>query len=91
MPARNVKLSEKKEKQDVARTTILVLLVLTILISVISTWYVLDMINSVKEQYASAASVSHGKVSISIAKPEAEGAETITGASATENAVNVKK
>jgi peptidoglycan/LPS O-acetylase OafA/YrhL len=66
----------KKEKKDVARTTILVLLVLTILLSVISTWYVLDMINSVKQQYASVPSVAHGQVSVTIAKPEAQSNQT---------------
>lgn len=58
----------KKEKQDVARTTILVLLILTILLSVISTWYVIDMINSVKQQYTSMP-VAHGQVTVTITKP----------------------
>ncbi len=88
MPASN-NLTEKKGKQDAARTTILVLLVLTILISVISTWYVLDMITSVKQQYAAMPSVSHGKVSVTVTNP---GAETITSAPATAKVIlSIKK
>ena len=56
----------KKEKSDVARGTILVLLVLTILLSVISTWYVLDMVTSVKQQYEAMPSITRGQVSLNI-------------------------
>ena len=60
--------AKKQEKRDVERTTIIVLLVLTILLSVISTWYVLDMVNSVKQQYSysSKNSVVYWQVSVGI-------------------------
>lgn len=57
---------QKKEKKDVAKATILVLLILTILLSVISTWYILDTINSVKQQYQSLPSIAYGRVSVGI-------------------------
>jgi amino acid transporter len=57
----------RKKEKDVAKATILVLLILTILLSVISTWYILDTITSVKKQYQSIPSISHAKVSVSIA------------------------
>ncbi|MFH0831569.1 MAG: hypothetical protein V1886_01750 [archaeon] len=67
----------KKEKQEVARTTILVLLVLTILLSVISTWYVLDMITSVKQQYSSDTPVSYAQIKVGIGNPAEETLEGI--------------
>lgn len=76
MPANKVKLS-KKEKKDTVRATILVLLVLTILISAISTWYVLDMINSVKQQYAAQPAVSYGQISVGIINPNEKPATSI--------------
>lgn len=69
----------KRGKNDVAKATILVLLILTILLSVISTWYILDTINSVKQQYSSISTVTHGRVSVEILpEPEAEHEEGIT-------------
>ena len=59
----------KKEKSDVARGTILVLLVLTILLSVISTWYVLDMVTSVKQQYEAMPSITYAQISVGVEKP----------------------
>ncbi|MBS3090347.1 hypothetical protein J4433_01100 [Candidatus Pacearchaeota archaeon] len=65
------------KKQDVARTTILVLLVLTILLSVISTWYVLDMITSVKQEYEAMPSAGYAKISVGVTGPGAESKPTI--------------
>ncbi|MFH1248743.1 MAG: hypothetical protein V1660_01175 [archaeon] len=40
-----------KAKKDLAKHTVLVLLILTIMLSSISTWIVLDALNQIKEGY----------------------------------------
>lgn len=63
-----------KKKIDVPRNVILVLLILTIILSVISTWVVLDTINQVKRQYLSMPSIQKGQISVTILpRPGQEG------------------
>lgn len=45
----------KREKRDISVNTVLILLILTILISAVSTWVVLDTINSIKSNYMAAS------------------------------------
>lgn len=55
-----------KKNIDVPRKVILVLLILTIILSAISTWVVLDTINQVKKEYLSMPSIQKGQISIDI-------------------------
>ncbi len=64
-------MSETK-KRDVARGIILTLLVLTILISVVSTWVILDTVYSFKYQQTRAATNQKGYVGIEVMSRPAE-------------------
>lgn len=55
-----------KKGSDIAKNTILVLLILTIVLSAISTWVVLDTINQVRQQYLSVPSVQKGYISVTV-------------------------
>ncbi len=55
-----------KKNIDVPSNVILVLLILTIILSAISTWVVLDTINQVKQQYLSVPSIQKGQISMDI-------------------------
>ena len=55
-----------KEKSDIARNTIFILLVLTILISAVSTWVILDTITQVKQQYGGIPSVQKGYINLNV-------------------------
>jgi len=80
-------MKEKNKKEDIAKTTILVLLILTIVLSIISTWYILDTITSVKEQYKAFPSVGYAKVSVGIIPRPNETQEIEEVSSITGNAI----
>ena len=65
--ARNIQITKRP---DIAKNAILVLLILTIILSAISTWVVLDALNNVKQQYLLSArtqsTVSHGQINVGI-------------------------
>jgi hypothetical protein len=66
---------------DVPKTIILSLLILTILISVIGTWTVMDRLNNVKVQYVKTSpeeSVSEGRVKLNVINPDGGDIETST-------------
>lgn len=69
---RNQKMAPKisaKKSSDISRNTILILLILTIILSGISTWVILDTLNNVKQNYLSSLqppSVSHGQIMVGI-------------------------
>jgi hypothetical protein len=46
-----------KDKRDLAKHTVLVLIILTIMLSSISTWIVLDALNQMKEGYLASKNV----------------------------------
>ncbi len=55
------------KKRDVAKTTIFMLLVLTIVISAVSTWVILDTISNLQQQYISTPSAQQkGYVGITV-------------------------
>ena len=54
------------KKSDIARNTILTLLILTILISAVSTWIILDTINNFQEQYSPASVIQKGYVGVEV-------------------------
>jgi len=58
-----------KKSSDISRNTILILLILTIILSGISTWVILDTLDNVKQSYLSSLqspSVSHGQIMVGI-------------------------
>ncbi len=58
-----------KKSSDISRNTILILLILTIILSGISTWVILDTLDNVKQNYLSSLqspSVSHGQIMVGI-------------------------
>lgn len=61
---------EAGSRGDVAKNTILVLLVLTIVLSAISTWIVLDALNNVKDGYLYAVNnqpgITEGQINLGI-------------------------
>ncbi len=57
---------KETKKRDVARNTILILIVLVVLISVISTWVILNTIDFFKYQQTRAATNQKGYVNIEI-------------------------
>ncbi len=69
---RNQKMAQKisaKKSSDISRNTILILLILTIILSGISTWVILDTLDNVKQNYFSSLqspSVSHGQIMVGI-------------------------
>jgi hypothetical protein len=69
---RNQKMAPKisaKKSSDISRNTILILLILTIILSGISTWVILDTLDNVKQNYLSSLqspSVSHGQIMVGI-------------------------
>lgn len=70
---------ETKKGSDIAKNTILVLLIFTIVLSAISTWIVLDALNNVKQSYLWSAKnqpgVTQGRISVGIMNPDAQTAE----------------
>jgi hypothetical protein len=65
--------------EDVPKTIILSLLILTVLISVLGTWTVMDKLNSMKVNYVSQQHPAQGKVMFKFAEPSHKEASPATG------------
>ncbi len=55
--------------EDVPKTIILSLLIVTVLISVLGTWTVMDKLNSMKVKYVSEQQPAQGKVMFKFSEP----------------------
>ena len=67
----------KKEKiGDISKTTITVLLIVTILVSVVGTWSVLDTMDNIIKNAALKPASSIGQVKVTITEPTETATET---------------